>query len=349
MKMPAAVVEDQVLPGRDLAHRLQQDPVGPESPAAREGVPLEADPLRVHERRTGHVVLEQVVGEGVVVGVHVVEAVAHVVDVVVLDRGLVGEGEVDPVADVEDLVSGHAVVVRVPEVDAVAPVRLDQVEPSLHPVVEDPGAAASLDVDSVERLPDRAAPDGHVVGLDQDAGHVLGQVRPGLRDVEPLEDRPGGRDVDDGALVAPENPGRPTAGERDRDVDDDVLAVVAGGEPEDVSGLRSAQDRGNGLPDPNRVDFGDRRNTGQEHDETHPQPPRRERRSDGQGRAGRGHVDLSRDQMSFRVATEGTPGPFGTGCRRRTRTAEVPGKISLRSWPAPRPPCSWSGPRPHRS
>ena len=72
--------------------------------------------------------------------------------------------------------------------DPVAPIGLDEVETTLDPVVDDPDRFPALTYipcsDSVmcTRVSSR-------VGLDEDTGHVLGQMRTGLGDVETFERR----------------------------------------------------------------------------------------------------------------------------------------------------------------
>ena len=94
-------------------------------------------------------------------------------DAIALDGGRIREGEVDPVPDSNDLVVLDPVVAAVPQVDAVPAVCLDQVAPAFDPVAADVRPAPRFDVDAVERPGHPAVPNGHAIGFDEDAGHVL--------------------------------------------------------------------------------------------------------------------------------------------------------------------------------
>ncbi len=59
------------------------------------------------------------------------------------------------------------------------------------PMIRTP--VAGLDIDSVQRFRDFRVADRHVIGLDQDTGHVLCQMGAGLGDVQPLHQRFRGR------------------------------------------------------------------------------------------------------------------------------------------------------------
>ena len=74
----ARVVGDQVVLGDDVVAGLEQQADRGEAAVVEEPVAPEDDPLRVHERRAGGAVLEDVVLEEVVVGEHVVQPVAQV-------------------------------------------------------------------------------------------------------------------------------------------------------------------------------------------------------------------------------------------------------------------------------
>ena len=74
----ARVVGNQVVFGDHVIAGLQQQADRREAAIAHETVATERQPVRIHQRRAGGAVLEDVVLEHVVVGEHVMEAVAQV-------------------------------------------------------------------------------------------------------------------------------------------------------------------------------------------------------------------------------------------------------------------------------
>ena len=133
------------------------------------------------------------------------EPVPDLVDVVAADLGVIGEGEIDPVSDLEDLVALDGVPGGIPQVDPISPVGFDEVEAAGDGVVDDPYPLAGLDIDSMQGLGDGAIPDHDVISFDEDAGHILGQMRPGLRDGQTVDHGAGGPDVNDHALISAPN------------------------------------------------------------------------------------------------------------------------------------------------
>jgi hypothetical protein len=127
----------------------------------------------------------------------------------------------------KDLVVLHDVVLGVPEVDPVAAVGLDQIQAALDPVAADANIVAALDIDAVQRLGDHVVSNRHGIGLDEHAGHVFGQARTRLADVQALEHRARGLDVHDVTLVAATYGGSPVPGEGDRNLDDQILAILS--------------------------------------------------------------------------------------------------------------------------
>ena len=73
-----------------------------------------------HDRTAGGVFREGVVLENVVVGIHVVQSVADVMDGVVFDARVIGEGKIDAVARLADVVAANQIAFAVPLVNAVA-------------------------------------------------------------------------------------------------------------------------------------------------------------------------------------------------------------------------------------
>ena len=190
---PLSMKSPSVLPAISLSaiervlDRLQQQAVGPMAAVGDEPVARQRQALREHQRRAGGVVSEDVPLEPVAIGIHVVQPVAHVLDVVVAHVGAVDEREVDAVARIADDVAGDDVAGRVPDVDAVAaPVLVErdgaqlafaglQAIPSADRpassvsrapddrVALDPGAIGVADVDAMQALGDAVAADGRRV------------------------------------------------------------------------------------------------------------------------------------------------------------------------------------------
>ena len=85
-KTPRLLSSTRLYSANCLLHRLVEDAIGPEPPTAREYIAQEADIGGVHQGRPGHAALEDVVLEDVVVGIHVVEPVAYVMNVIAPHR-----------------------------------------------------------------------------------------------------------------------------------------------------------------------------------------------------------------------------------------------------------------------
>ena len=83
-------------------------------------LPRTTSPFENMMARAGRVFGEGVVHENVVVRIHVVQAVADVVDEVVLDARIVREREVNAVARVADFVAADQIAFAIPLVNAVA-------------------------------------------------------------------------------------------------------------------------------------------------------------------------------------------------------------------------------------
>ena len=203
---------------------LQQDAVRAVALVGEEPVAAQDDALRVHERRTGRVVAEDVALETVVVRVHVVQAVADALDVVVAHLGAVDEREVHAVARVADRVARHDVAGRVPDVDAVAALVLVQRRPrTARPrrawptdengsigcrtvsraedrVALDAHAVGLADVHAVQRIVDAVVDDHGAVAGDVDGRVVLAEVEAGPADLEAV-DRDVGRAHGDGVRL----------------------------------------------------------------------------------------------------------------------------------------------------
>ena len=82
--------------------------------------------LRKHDRRAGGVLREGVVLENISVRIHVVQAVANVVDEIIFDPRIVREGKINPVARLADFVPANQIAFAIPLVNAVTAAIGDQ-------------------------------------------------------------------------------------------------------------------------------------------------------------------------------------------------------------------------------
>ena len=76
--------------------------------------------FREHDRGAGRVFREGVVLENISVRIHVVQAVADVMDEIVFDPRIVRERKINPVARVADLVAADQIAFAIPLMNAVA-------------------------------------------------------------------------------------------------------------------------------------------------------------------------------------------------------------------------------------
>ena len=106
--------------------RLKDQAVGAMAAVIDETIPAHDQFLREHDGGAGRIFGEGVVEENVVVRIHVVQAVADVVNEVVFDEGIVRERKINAVARLADFVSANGGPVAIPLVDAVAAAIRDQ-------------------------------------------------------------------------------------------------------------------------------------------------------------------------------------------------------------------------------
>ena len=120
MNTPERVAGNLVGGDGRVVDRLQQEAVGPMAAIGDEAVAASVKPFENISAAPAALSRKTLRSKRLSVGIHVVQAVAHALDVVVPHLGAVDEGEVDPVAGVADRVAGDDMAARVPDVDAVA-------------------------------------------------------------------------------------------------------------------------------------------------------------------------------------------------------------------------------------
>ena len=149
-----------------------------------EDVALEAEAPRVHQGGPGDAPRERVIGEHVVIGVHVVDTVAHIGDVVSADRIEKGKTEEDPVLRRPDGVVLDTVVPGRIEIDCVTSTFGFEGRDARNLVPPDDVPFALDKRNAVERFANDVVFDDGVIAAQPDRGGLIRDVDPG-----PLDDK----------------------------------------------------------------------------------------------------------------------------------------------------------------
>ena len=192
-----------------------------------------ADHLEVigrHQRIAGQVAAADVVPQQVVLGIHVVDAVAHLVHHVARDRVVRADVDVDAVARVGHVVALDGAAGVVPQVDAVAAVGHAQRAHAADHVVRDPHVGRAVEVDAEQALLDAVALERDVarLALDEDAGVHRGEIGAAMADGQSTHGDLRGADAHHVAFAAAIEDRAGFADERDRLVQPQVHHVHAG-------------------------------------------------------------------------------------------------------------------------
>ncbi len=162
--------------------------------------------FREHDRGAGGVLREGVVLENISVRIHVVQAVADVVDEIVFDTGIVRERKINSVARIADFVAADQITFAIPLVNSVAAAighehcvaifragsntlldRLGgggQSRFTLDAVVENLRAGKFFEVNAVKRIGDDAIIDLCTIAGYENGGIIIRQLQAGTGDAE---------------------------------------------------------------------------------------------------------------------------------------------------------------------
>ena len=100
--------------------RLKNESVSAMAAVADETIATHDQFFREHDRGAGGIFRERVVFENISVRIHVVQAVADVMDEIVFDARIVRERKINPVARVADFVTANQIAFAIPLVNSVA-------------------------------------------------------------------------------------------------------------------------------------------------------------------------------------------------------------------------------------
>ncbi|MNS92442.1 hypothetical protein D3C72_1265800 [compost metagenome] len=199
----------------------------------------------LHQRQPGPAQIYLVVFPGTVVGVHVVRAVADMMDAVVAKLRVARDVDIDAVARAADFVAGDARSARVVHLDAIAALRRLQVAPAGDGVVQQARIVNALQPDA-EQVGDQST----VVDLyamrarhDINAGVLRSEVRAAVDHDQADQGDVGGGDADGVAVPSAADGGMAAPLQRQRLVDQHVFVIPAGCDQQCVAFLRTGDGR----------------------------------------------------------------------------------------------------------